>query len=275
MWSEALVRELFPRGRDEHVEAFAAQGPGHLDRSGIGARRNRLHFFLAQIGHESAGLTVVEENMSYSAERIVAVWPSRFASVAEARPFARNPEALANRVYGGRMGNRGEASGDGWRYRGRGYIQLTGRDGYRRVGDIVGLDLEGEPDLAARPEHALLAACGFWQWKGLNALCDGGDFTAVTRRVNGGTIGLEDRRRWLDKVRRTLASPPDASRQPPAEVVVAVQRALQARGYPEVGAADGIIGPRTAAAIGRFREDHGLPEGLIDRRLLKALGVAD
>ena len=271
--SKAQLRALFPRAEEAHVGAFAAQSASLLPRAGIDATPTRLHFFLAQIGHESGGLTITRENMSYSAERMMQVWPSRFPTLASARPFERNPERLANKVYGGRIGNGPEGSGDGFRYRGRGYIQITGRDGYANVGREAGLDLVGQPELALQPEHALEVVCGFWRWKRLNEVCDTGDFVKVTERINGGTTGMADRRAWLDKVRRTLMAVPAAEEQPPANEVIAVQRALQARRFTEVGAADGVVGPRTIAAITRFRQQNGLPAGMIDGELKRALGI--
>ena len=275
--TESQIRELFPRAPEPHVEAFARDNPALFSRFGIDASPTRLSFFLAQVGHEAGGLTVTEENLSYSPERMVAVWPSRFADVAAARPFARNPEALANHVYGGRMGNGPADTGDGFRFRGRGYIQITGRDGYAKVGAIAGLDLVAEPDRAHDPDQALLVACAFWEWKGLNLRCDTGDFVRVTRRTNGGTTGMADRRAWLDKARRVLnAALPDDLGELPAATIIAVQRALQSRRFSEVGAADGKLGPRTAAGIVRFRQETGLPESppalLIDDDLLQALG---
>lgn len=159
-------------------------------------------FFLAQIGHESAGLQIQQENLHYSAARLRQVWPGRFRSDATAAAFANKPEALANLVYGGRMGN--HEPGDGWRYRGRGYIQLTGREAYREVGRRTGLKLEDQPDLALDLSHALHIACGFWDWKAINPICDTGDFVAVTKRINGGTVGMEDRLVWLARVKVVL-----------------------------------------------------------------------
>jgi putative chitinase len=274
MLTKETLRALFPRAPEAHLEAFAAQAPTLLKQFGIADTPTRLQFFLAQIGHESGGLTIMEEGLNYRANRLREVWPSRFPDDAAASRCAGNPELLANTVYCDRMGNGPLASGDGWRYRGRGYIQITGRDGYRNVGSRIGLDLEGQPDLAHGAQHALAVACGFWAWKGLNALCDGGDFAAVTRRINGGVNGLADRKAWLDKARRVLSTPIPENEQPPAVDAVAIQRRLQALGYREVGAADGIIGPRTQAAIARFRQEKGLPDGLIDAALLRALGLA-
>lgn len=274
MLTRAQLEELYPRASVAHVDAFAAYEDGLFEEFALSLRPIRAHFFLAQIGHESGGLTITEENLNYTAARIVKVWPRRFADEAAARPFARNPEGLANNVYANRMGNGPEESGDGWTYRGRGYIQITGRDGYREVGDIANLDLEANPGLASTPGDALRVACSFWRWKDLNPYCDIGDFKKVTRLINGGLTGYRDRSAWLDKVRRLLARPEDVIDPPDAAVVVALQRALQARGYREVGAADGDIGRRTIAAVTRFRQEQGLPDGLIDDTLLAALDVA-
>jgi putative chitinase len=195
------VRRLYPDAPAGNVKAFAEQAPSLLAEFGISARPDRLHFFLAQIGHES-GLVLREENLNYSADRLRAVWPRRFPTAASTKGLAHNPRALANRVYGGRMGNDGPD--DGWTYRGRGYLQITGKDGYRTVGRHSGLDLVAHPELAMALPHALRVACAFWAWKGLNAVCDTGDFTAVTRVINGGLTGLADRRAWLERVLRLV-----------------------------------------------------------------------
>jgi putative chitinase len=210
MLSREILERLYPRAPLKHLDAFARDGDELFRRFEIAATPNRLHFFLAQVGHESAGLTLFTENLNYRAARILEVWPTRFADLVAAQACERNPEALANRVYCERMGNGATDTGDGWRYRGRGYIQITGRDAYRAVGRIAELDLETDPDLAAAPGHALHVACGFWRWKRMNELCDSGNFVDVTRRINGGTNGLEDREAWLAKVRQTLSSTPVA-----------------------------------------------------------------
>ena len=145
--------------------------------------------FLGQVLHESEDLTAFSENLNYSAERLVQVWPARFPTLADARPYARNPEALANRVYCGRMGN--TEPGDGWRYRGRGPIQLTGRANYAFVGDLMGQDLINLPELMEQPYYALEATIHWWE----NRIPDSmlGDPEKITKRVNGGLIGLADR----------------------------------------------------------------------------------
>ena len=269
------LRELYPRAPDDHIESFAARSDELLARFDITASPTRLEYFLAQIGHESGGLTITTENLNYSAPRLCQVWPTRFADLDAASEFAGNPEKLANNVYASRMGNGSPESGDGWRYRGRGYIQITGRDGYESVGDIAGLDLVGEPDLASTAEQALLVACSFWEWKNINLLCEPGGFAPVTRRINGGTNGMADRRQWLGKVTRVLGHDPATMEEPTTAEIIDVQRALQDAGYSEVGAADGLMGPRTRSAIQQFRRDNGLPSGLIDDALKRALGTDD
>lgn len=160
-----------------------------------------LDEFLGNILHESDGLTEFTEDLHYRAERLCQVWPKRFPTLADARPYANNPEALANRVYGGRLGN--TAPGDGWRYRGRTPIQLTGKDNYRHVGALMGLDLVANPDLLSQPDYALRAAILWWEDRIPDSLI--GDPEKVTQRVNGGLIGLADRERRSALAQKALA----------------------------------------------------------------------
>lgn len=271
------LKELFPKGRQPILEALAKQSKKVFAEFDMDDRPNRLHFFLAQVAHESGGLSVIEENLKYSAKRMTEIWPSRFPTLASAEPFAGNPEALANKVYASRMGNGSPESGDGWKYRGRGYIQITGRDGYRAIGNAIGVNLENDPDRASDPDDALRVACGFWKWKNINAACDEGDFLKVTRLVNGGTTGQADREAWLAKVRKVLkptpANPPAKSAPPTKEEIRKVQQALRDRGFTSV-TADGIIGPKTNAAIDKVRSDNGLKPGSIDADLKRVLKIS-
>jgi putative chitinase len=146
----------------------------------------RIAHFLAQIGHESLSLQHLQENLSYSRKRIGEVFGRRL-SEAEQPQYVRKPERLANRVYANRNGNRDEASGDGYRYRGRGPIALTGRDNYRRIGELLDLPLEDQPELLESPEVGALAAAAWWQDAGLNALADRDDLLGVSRRINLGS----------------------------------------------------------------------------------------
>lgn len=156
--------------------------------------------FLPTILVESMHLERMEENLSYTAERIAQVWPSRFPTVNDARPYARSPEALANKVYGGRIGN--VAPGDGWRYRGRSPIQITGRANYERVGDLMGQNLVGIPDLLSQPRYALEACIAWWEDKIPDTLL--GETTAIRKRVNGGTLGLAEVQALTKTVRKAL-----------------------------------------------------------------------
>ncbi len=149
--------------------------------------------FIGQCAHESAGFKVLSENLNYSAKGLRATWPKRFPDDASAAALQRQPERIANRVYAGRMGNGDEASGDGWRYRGRGLIQLTGKANYQAAGRALGIDLLASPDLVAAAQYAALTAGWFWQGNNLNALADRLDHAAITQRINGGAHGLEDR----------------------------------------------------------------------------------
>lgn len=154
--------------------------------------------FLAQVGHESGQLRRLMENLNYSAAGLAATWPSRFRGAGGqpnnlARQLERQPEAIANHVYADRLGNGPAASGDGWRYRGRGLIQLTGRTNYRACGEAICADLVAHPELLEQPEWAAMSAAWFWSSNGLNELADAGRFEDITRRINGGTHGQPQR----------------------------------------------------------------------------------
>jgi putative chitinase len=156
----------------------------------------RLAHFLAQCGHESGGFKATSENLNYSAKGLVGTFKKYFPTEAVALPYERKPEKIANKVYANRMANGSEASGDGYRFRGRGYIQLTGKDNYTQFGKAIGEDILSNPDVVSG-KYALLSAAWFWSKNGLNNLSDGGAndavVTTITKRVNGGTIGLADR----------------------------------------------------------------------------------
>ena len=155
----------------------------------------RIASFLAQCGHESAGFTVLQENLNYSADGLNKIFKKYFPTLDSAQPYARKQEMIANRVYGGRMGNGDEASGEGYKFRGRGPIQLTGKDNYTACSDFLFQDdtLVQNPDMLLDPEYALHSACWFWWKNDLNNYADSADLVTMTKRINGGTIGLEDR----------------------------------------------------------------------------------
>ena len=160
--------------------------------------------FLAQTAHESATFTRLVENLNYSAKRLTQVWPKRFPTLEKAQPYANNPEKLANFTYGNRNGNGPEDSGDGWKYRGRGFIQITGRANYQACGDGLGADVVEDPDKLAQPDFAFRSAAWFWGSHGLNALADQGDLRTITIRINGGTVGLDERQKLYTNVKAIL-----------------------------------------------------------------------
>jgi putative chitinase len=157
--------------------------------------------FIGQCAHESNNFTKLEENLNYSPERLVKVWPSRFPDLLAADKYAHNPQALANKVYAGRLGNNQE--NDGWNFHGRGLIQLTGRENYERCGSGLGVDFIGHPDWLLDPKYAALSAGWFWNKHGLNELADNQEHGIITKRINGGTLGLDDR---LQKTTKALAA---------------------------------------------------------------------
>ncbi len=149
--------------------------------------------FIGQCGHECGHFKTLEENLNYRAEALMKLWPKRFPLLEIAKQYERNPRKIANKVYADRMGNRDEASGDGYRFRGRGCIQLTGHSGYYHAGQALGVDFVMEPDLVATPQFAALTAGWFWNTHKLNQYADNQDYKMMTKKINGGFIGLDDR----------------------------------------------------------------------------------
>ena len=158
--------------------------------------------FIGQCQHESNNFKTLEENLHYSADGLMRTWSSRFPSRDVAEKFAQNPEKIANKVYAGRMGN--TQDGDGWAYHGRGLIQLTGRDNYKNCGAAVGMDLINHPELLMQPNGASLSAGWFCNKHGLNDLADARDYETMTKRINGGTLGLDDRIAKINKALEIL-----------------------------------------------------------------------
>jgi len=155
------------------------------------SKPKRQAAFIGQCSVESNNFKTLEEDLNYSAEGLMRTWPSRFPDIDTAEKYAHNPEKLANKVYAGRLGN--TEDGDGWKYHGRGLIQLTGRDNYKNCGQAIGEDLINTPDLLAQPEGAALSAAWFFNKHGLNQLADIGDFVLMSKRINGGDLGLSQR----------------------------------------------------------------------------------
>lgn len=156
---------------------------------------NRVAAFMAQCGHESGGFTLMQENLNYSAKGLVGTFKKYFPTEEVAKPYERRPEMIANRVYANRMGNGDEASGEGWYFRGRGIVQITGKNNYTKCSQSLFESnvLVENPDLLLETEYAIHSACWFWSAARLNELADIGDMKTMTKRINGGYIGLEDR----------------------------------------------------------------------------------
>jgi putative chitinase len=158
--------------------------------------------FMGQCAHESGNFKTLQENLNYSAEGLMKTWPSRFPTKEFADQYARNPAKIAGKVYNGRLGNTSEE--EAAKYLGRGLIQLTGRENYANCGTAIGIDLIGNPNLLIEPKYAALSAGWFWNKKGLNGLADTSDFETMTKRINGGLIGLEDRKVKIAKALTVL-----------------------------------------------------------------------
>jgi putative chitinase len=155
----------------------------------------RVAAFIAQCAHESGGFKALKENLNYQAASLCRVWPRLFPTIEIANQYAHKPEMIANRAYGNRMGNGDEASGDGYRYCGRGLIQLTGKDNYTAFAESIETPIEELPEYLSTFEGAVQSAAYFWSENNLNQYADSGDILTMTKRINGGTIGLEDRKK--------------------------------------------------------------------------------
>ena len=153
--------------------------------------------FIGQASHESGNFKMLEEDLRYRAETLMRVWPKRFPTLEFAKQYEKNPKKIANSVYSNRMGNRDEASGDGHRFRGRGLFQLTGHSNYFHAGKALGEDFVMNPDLVATPMYAALTAGFFWQTHKLNQYADSQDYKTMTKKINGGFIGLADREKHI------------------------------------------------------------------------------
>ncbi|MCE2902769.1 MAG: glycoside hydrolase family 19 protein [Gemmatimonas sp.] len=190
--------------RDEDAEQYVHEFEETLPQYGIADSRQRLAHFFAQILHESGSLRFDMENLNYSADGLLKTFPKYFPTRQLAESYARQPERIANRVYASRMGNGDEASGDGWRYRGRGLIQLTGRSNYAAFATWINDPRVMEsPDLVAT-DYAVHSAVYFWDTRQLNTLADQDDVVGVTKKINGGTNGLAHRKELLNKANGLL-----------------------------------------------------------------------
>jgi putative chitinase len=210
---------LWPNG-DEKIpglrDGIAASAPAVFHKYGIDSPLLIAHV-MAQISHECGAGHDVVENLNYTAGRMMQVWPSRFPSMATAAPYAGNPRALANKVYNGRMGN-AVGSDDGWNFRGRGASQTTGREGYARLAKATGLDVVNHPDLVNDPQRFLECGVADFILCGCLPFARADDVLNVTRRLNGGTVGLAQRQAWLAKWKAALGTAPIVFGPAPAPV---------------------------------------------------------
>lgn len=164
----------------------------------------RVAAFLAQTAHESGGYKALTENLNYRAETLCKVWPRLFPNMDIANQYAHQPEKIANRAYGGRMGNGPEESGDGFKFCGRGLIQLTGKQNYTKFAESIDTPVEEIPEFLGTFEGAIQSACWFWETNNLNAVADQGDIVRMTKIINGGTLGLEDRQQHFQHAIQVL-----------------------------------------------------------------------
>jgi len=229
----------------------------------------RRAMFLAQILHESGKLRFVRENLNYSASALLRVFGKYFPNADLANRYARNPVMIANRCYGGRMGNGPEHTGDGWKYRGRGLIQLTGKNNYEACSRALGYNLHRNPDYLETPEGAARSAAWFWSSNGLNSTADAGDIRGNTRRINGGYNGLKDRVRKYELAMNLMGG----KIEPQRTVQESAPRSSRNRGLYKIGSrgrtvakiqqalgitADGIFGEGTDAAVKQWQAENGL-----------------
>lgn len=166
---------------------------------------NQKAMFIGQCSHECGNFRILEENLNYRAATLMKLWPKRFPTQEIANAYDRNPKKIANMVYASRMGNRDESSGDGYRFRGRGCIQLTGHANYFHCGKALGVDFVANPDLVSTPKYASLSAGWFWSTHNCNAPADALDFAKVTKIINGGLIGLADREKHVREALSVLS----------------------------------------------------------------------
>jgi putative chitinase len=245
------------------------------------ATAHRVAGFFAQCGHESAGFKVLEENLHYRAETLDKIFPKYFVNAGRSSAYyAKQPEKIANIVYASRMGNGDTASGDGYRFRGRGVVQLTGRDNYTAFGKTIKLTAEEVIDYVQTKKGALESACWYWNSRKINEACDTGDIVKMTKLVNGGTIGLDDRRahylRALEILQGSITDPPAPAAGATAhsetlrvgskgELVKRVQAALGVT-------ADGDFGPGTERVVKAWQTANGLtPDGIVGPKTLTKL----
>jgi len=201
-----LLQYICPKTKTSILEVYVEPLNTVAEYYEMLANESRLSGFLAQIIHESGGFNFVIENLNYSKDGLRKIFPKYFPTDELAIQYARQPERIANRVYANRMGNGPEQSGDGWKFRGRGLIQLTGKNNYSRLANDLGISIDETVIYLETPSGAASSAGWFWDNNNLNQYCDSGDFTTLTKRINGGTNGLQDRLHHYEKIIEYLKS---------------------------------------------------------------------
>jgi len=206
MLTEEQVKKNYPTSKPDVVKALIASMSTLAEKYGISSPL-RLAHFLAQTAHESGGFRLIEENLNYSADGLNKIFPKYFVKAGrDAQAYHRQPEKIANVVYASRMGNGDATSGEGYKFRGRGLIQLTGKSNYNGFATDSGITIDEAVAYLSTPEGAVESAAWFWNKNGLNALADKDDVTAVTKRINGGTIGLDDRKKHTEEFKHILGA---------------------------------------------------------------------
>ena len=243
----------------------------------------RVAGFIAQTGHESNGYKALTENLNYKAETLEKLFSKYFSKAGRnAKDYERQPEKIANVIYASRMDNGDTASGDGWRFRGGGILQLTGRANYTNFGKSIGMTAEAATDYVRTPKGAIESACWFWKTNKLNEYCDKNDIVGMTKRVNGGTIGLEDRTKHWNHAMELFtgkAAPKAAAATSESASSTTLRKGskgdLVKKMQAVLGVAqDGDFGPGTEAKVKAWQTKHGLtPDGVVGPKTLAAMGI--
>ncbi|MGO6740073.1 peptidoglycan-binding protein [Rhizobium ruizarguesonis] len=265
----ARISEFSPKARSDLalaiIRLWKDPPPGELNTP------IRIQHFMAQIATESAGLTTLEENLNYSAERLIKIFPTR-VTAEQAQRLAHRPELIANHVYGGRLGNKD--AGDGWRYRGSGFMQLTGRANFKARGKLLNEPLEEKPDLVRQPDTGFETATGYWLARKINDAAELDSLLNVRKLVNGGTNGLRESRVWLARAKRVFVDPNGPAESAPsnADELAAVAESLSDEGF-AIG-----TGPQESSdlseALRNFQIENEIPAtGVYDEKTLYALGT--
>jgi putative chitinase len=250
-----IMQQMWPNGDDKVpglVQGIAASASAVFQKYHLDSDLLIAHA-MAQFSHECGAGNEVVENLNYSADGLMKTWPSRF-DAAKAAAFAHQPQKIANEVYNGRMGNQ-SGSNDGWSFRGRGGAQTTGREGYQDLMTTTGTDVVGNPDLVNDPAQFLDCAVADFINCGCLPFAAQDDVQGVTKHLNGGFIGLDQRIAWLARWKTALGSASPA----PLHSTMWLQQSLNKLGTEPSLSADGKFGPLTSAALKEFQQAHGLP----------------